>query len=327
MPVLNFFPCKLGGELVIWRNEDISSTEYHQLREKHCFIRFPDNRRKMAYPMRGGYEILLSELGFRPIPVKTSDYLSAFSDLCKYGFVSFLMDLGFQALHENPAKVEASSIAKLYNTDSPIYEFPPSDPELVIYEGVGVRKQYWNPPTSGPIGGISIRYTTTPYFVKPLDEILEGVEDFSPYVQMKCPVDCGKKDCPFYSEKRLIGKFIGFADGGFPCKMLEGDYKKFVRLSDRRQGIEENPPANRVSIERNLATISQWAEKRHGKKDILTEIREARGEEIAGRKNPKKVVHDYKSTLKLIELLPEQFQLPNGQPVTWDKNMLRIEVL
>lgn len=322
MPVLNFFPCGLKEELVVWQNISISSVEYQKLAEKHQFIRFPDNKRKIAYPMRPGCEGILNSLGFKSVTVRTSDYLNAFSDLCKYGFVSLLMDEGFQAFHESPAEVERNSVSKLYG--SSIYQFPPSNPALKIYEGIEVRKQYWNFPTAGPIGGISISYITTPYFIKPMDEILEGT-DLTPYVRMECPMSCREKNCLFYSEGGLIGKFAKFTDNGFRCK-FEGGYEKFVLLLDKRPEVKENPPANRVNIEPSYATVCQWAEKKYGEEEIRTKIREARGELVSGKRNVNKARHEYNSILKLIDRLPTEFQLPNGQTATWDKNMLKIEV-
>ena len=114
MPALNFFQCKLEDKLVIWQNMGMSGNEYHKLGQTHESIRFPDNKRKIAYPMHSGCEGILDSLGFKPVTVRTSDYLNAFSDLCKYGFITFLMDNGFQALHESPAKVEANQVSKLY---------------------------------------------------------------------------------------------------------------------------------------------------------------------------------------------------------------------
>jgi len=324
MPLMNVLCCELeDDDLLIWKNPQISGEEFHAMKGRYDSIHFMNwQGDQIAIPRCGGWGRILDKLGFEEIGVNVEDYIGPFSELCVCGFVSLLMDEGFKPIRERQNMVKTNRASALYDVNSPIFEYR----ELKMYEGIRVRRQYWDTPGYPPFGGVSLKYTTTTYFTEPLDKVLGGIDMLGLWVQMNCPHNCENIECPFYSETRIIGRLKGFSKSGETCPSAT-DYSVFVDLYDRREGIDKNPPAHRVSMETSFPQIQQWAEKKYGDVTIRDEMDKVRGLRYEGRANPQKVRYEYESIMKFIKGLPSRFQLPNGQWARLEKNMLEVVVL
>jgi hypothetical protein len=324
---LNVFGCELQAEeLRVWRYPTKDNSTPQQLNER--FDSFAVSFRTppaAAYPMNEeGREKLDDEFltGFEERMVDPMEFLGPYANMCKYGFIRYLIDEhGWLPLQEDQEEVALNRVDRLFDPDP---RYSPVD-GLDVHSGLQIRSQYWNLPDHGPYVGLALNPKSTNHFTKPLDEMLDGVYTRDYWLRMNCPSDCTHEECTFHGETRAIGQFDAFTDGGEACR-YDDSGGPYVSLADSLDGIDTNPPADRVAIEANYENIKEWAVEKHGDRheDIAKEIpREAVDmPSYADRDDRAKYEHD--QLRDVVAEIGGEFPLPNGQTAELDTDPIEL---
>lgn len=319
MAKLNLFKVHLDRELRLWEIPDVPNKELKKIDNEFGIVL--DYINGIAYPSTEDEVELLDRLGFKRFTDAPENWLKPFANLCRYAFIEKLISEGFVPIHENQNKVKYNRVKELYRKDKSLFNFN----ELSLLEGLRIGSYYFNPPTSHPLVALVANYTTTLYFTEPLTSVIDGVDLGEFYVQMKCDPFCDKSSCTFFGESRFIGKFVGFTNEGELCQHENSVVDKYVKLYPRRDGLNANPCAARVSMERNDPLICKWASEKYGKddlKDVLDEARNLR--DSRGRQKKDKTGDYYRKLMKLIGNIDNTLRLPNGQIAKFEKEMLEV---
>ncbi|MEF8824756.1 MAG: hypothetical protein V5A27_00175 [Halapricum sp.] len=261
---LNVYECQLpGDDLRIWRypskNRDIPQI----IDERYDSITTDTEASPMiAVPTNDeGRQVLEDETEYELNTVPWRDYLWIYSNLVQYSVIRHLLENhDFTPLQVDQTEAQTHRVNEVYLSD-PVAE--PVD-GLEIRQGLKIRSRFWDLPDLGPFVGVNFRYTTTNLFTKPLNDVLDGVDDREFWLKMNCPADCIHEDCTFHGHDGLVGEFDGFTDTGEACQYAADGSSQYASLSPVVDGIGSNPPVERVAIEASYANIRQWATDKYG---------------------------------------------------------------
>ncbi|WP_144906763.1 hypothetical protein [Halobellus captivus] len=325
---LNIFGCELQAkDLRIWRYPTKDNSTPQQLNER--FDSFAVSFRTppaVAYPLnQEGREKLDDEFltGFEQRTVDPMEFLGPYANLCKYGFIRYLIDEhGWLPLQEDQTEVALNRVDRLFDPES---RYSPVD-GLDVHSGLQIRSQYWDLPGHGPYVGLVLNPRSTNHFTKPLDEVLDGVNETDYWLRMNCPSDCPHEDCTFHGETRAIGQFDAFTDGGEACRYSDSDDTPFVALADHLDGIDKNPPADRVAIEANYENIKEWTVDKHGNryKNIARDIPRKAVDMPSHADRDKRAKYEHDQLREVVAEIGGEFPLPNGQTVEFDTDPIKL---
>lgn len=264
MVYLNVYECQLpGDDLRIWRypsnNRDIPQI----IDERYDSITTDTEASpRIAVPTNDeGRQVLEDETEYELNTVPWRDYLWIYSNLVQYSVIRHLIENpDFTPLQVDQTEAQTHRVNEVYLSD-PVAE--PVD-GLEIRQGLKVRSRFWDLPDQGPFVGVNFSYTTTNLFTEPLDDVLDGVDDREFWLKMNCPADCTHEDCTFHGHDGLVGEFDGFTDTGEACQYAADSSGQYASLSPAVDGIDSNPPVERVAIEASYANIRQWATDKYG---------------------------------------------------------------
>ncbi|WP_101294152.1 hypothetical protein [Halegenticoccus soli] len=264
MAHLNVYECQLPNEdLRIWRHPSKNKDIPQSIDERYDSIT-TDTKASPAVAVptnEEGRRVLEEETGYEPNTVPWKDYLWIYSNLVQYSVIRHLIkNHEFTPLQVDQAEAKIHRVNQVYRTD-PVAE--PVD-GLEIRQGLKVRSRFWNLPDQGPFVGINFAYTTTNIFTEPLDDVLDGVHNQDYWLKMNCPADCPHEDCTFHGHAGLIGEFDGFTETGELCQYAADGSGQYASVSPAVDGIDSNPPVERVAIEASYANIRQWATDKYG---------------------------------------------------------------
>ena len=315
---LNVFGCDLHAkELRVWRYPSKDNSTPQRLNER--FDSFAVSFRTppaAAYPLnQEGREKLDDEFltGFEERMVNPMEFLGPYANMCKYGFVRHLIDEhGWQPLQADQNEVALNRVNRVFDPDP---RYSPVD-GLDIHSGLEIRPQFWDLPDHGPYVGLVLNPKSTNHFTKPLDEVLDVVYTQDYWLRMNCPSDCSYEECTFHGETRAVGKFDAFADGGEACRYDDSD-GPYVALADRLDGIDTNPPADRVAIEASYENIKEWAVDKHGDRyeDIAKDIPREAVDMPSYADRDDRASYEHDQLRDVVDEVGGEFPLPNGQTV------------
>lgn len=319
---LNVYECQLPDEdLRIWRypskNEDIPQS----IDERYaCITTDTKASPAIAVPTNeDGRQVLEEETGYEPNTISWKDHLWIYSNLVQYSVIRHLIENHeFTPLQVDQTEAKIHRVNEVYRTD-PLAE--PVD-GLEIRQGLKVRSRFWDLPNQGPFVGINFAYTTTNIFNEPLDEVLDGVGDRDYWLKMSCPADCQHEDCTFHGHSGLIGEFEGFSNTGETCEYSADGSGRYASVSPAVNGIDTNPPVERVAIEASYANIRQWATEKYGscQSDIIKDIGRERLGIPAGLSEKKASEREAKYELnqldEMVSQIDNDIELTTGQMIT-----------
>lgn len=319
---LNVYECQLpGDDLRIWRypsnNRDIPQI----INERYDSITTDTEASPMiAVPTNDeGRQVLEDETEYELNTVPWRDYLWIYSNLVQYSVIRHLIDNhDFTPLQVDQTQAQTHRVNEVYLSDrvaEPVEG-------LEIRQGLKVRSRFWDLPDQGPFVGVNFGYTTTNLFTKPLDDVLNGVDDREFWLKMNCPADCTHEDCTFHGHDGLVGGLDGFTDTGESCQYAADGSGQYASLSPAVDGIDSNPPVERVAIEASYANIRQWATNKYGSRhsSIIEDIDRDRlgipdhlSEEKASERESK---YELRQLNDLMDRIDRDIQLLTGQTLT-----------
>lgn len=319
---LNVYECQSGkDELVVWRWPSSDNRTPNLIDKRYDSVTTDtESSPAIAVPTNlDGLNVLENETNYEREEISWREHLWIYSNLLHYSIIRHLVDYhGFEPLQVDQDRARTNRIDEIYKTE------PLSEPVngLEIRAGLKVRVRFWNLPEQGPLVGVNFAYTTTNYFADPLDEILSGVDSVDYWLKMKCPSDCTHIQCTFYGQDGLIGKFSGFEDEGEACRYDSVSSNRYVNLSPSVEGIDSNPPVQRVAIEPSYPNIRQWAVEKYGSSEdgIVGEIDRNRlgvPEHVSdGDATNERYAFEQNRLKELIRNIGKEVSLPLGQSVT-----------
>ncbi|MDQ2074999.1 hypothetical protein RBH20_20990 [Haloarcula sp. H-GB4] len=319
---LNVYECQLpGDDLRIWRypsnNRDIPQI----IDERYDSVTTDTEASPMiAVPTNDeGRQVLEDETEYEQNSVPWQDYLWIYSNLVQYSVIRHLIENhDFTPLQVDQTEAQTHRVNEVYLTD-PVAE--PVD-GLEIRQGLKVRSRFWNFPDQGPFVGVNFAYTTTNIFTEPLEGVLDGVNNREFWLKMDCPADCTHGDCTFHGHDGLIGEFDGFTGSGEACQYAADGSGRYVSLSPAVDGIDANPPVQRVAMEASYANIRQWATDKYGSRHsgIIEDIGRGRlgipdrlSEEKASEREAK---YELGQLNDLMDQIDRDVELLTGQTLT-----------
>jgi len=261
---LNVYECQLpGDDLRIWRYPSNDRDIPQIIDERYDSITTDTEASPMiAVPTNDeGRQVLKDETEYELNTVPWRDYLWIYSNLVQYSVIRHLVENhNFTPLQVDQTEAQTHKVNEVYLVDR-VAE--PVD-GLEIRQGLRVRSRFWNLPDEGPFVGINFAYTTTNIFTEPLDDVLDGVDNREFWLKMNCPADCTHEDCTFHGHDGLVGEFDGFTNTGEACQYAGGGSDQYASLSPAVDGIDSNPPVERLAMEASYANIRQWATDKYG---------------------------------------------------------------
>lgn len=316
---LNVYECQFPeDDLRIWRYPSFDKDRPQSIDERFDSVTIDmEASPTIAVPTNAdGREVLEEGTGYEQSTVPWQDYLAISSNLVQYGTIKHLVNHhDFVPLQVDQNDARTNRVNEVYKLD-PIAE--PVD-GLEIRQGLKVRSRFWDLPDHGPFVGLIFAYTTTNYFIDPLDEVLDGTDQQDYWLKMNCPSDCPHEDCTFHGHSGLIGQFDGFAASGEECQYDDGS-DRFVSLSLTVDGISTNPPVERVAIEPSYDNIRQWATDKYGAQhsDIIEDIgRDRLGiPEYLDDYSGQEFQYEWGRLEELVGEIDRDITLPTGQTVT-----------
>lgn len=319
---LNVYECQLPeDDLQIWRypsnNHDIPKIideRYDSITtdtEVSPMIAVPTNDK--------GRQVLDDETEYEQNTVPWKEYLWIYSNLVQYSVIRHLIENhDFTPLQVAQNEAQTHRVNEVYRTD-PVAE--PVD-GLEIRQGLKVRSRFWNLPDQGPFVGVNFAYTTTNIFTEPLDDVLDGVDDQEYWLKMNCPADCTHEDCTFHSHNGLVGELDEFTGSGEACQYAADGSGQYASVSPNVEGIDTNPPVERVTIEANYANIRQWATEKYGSRhsSIIEDIGRDRldiPDRLSERKaSEREAKYELGQLNELMDQIDRDVELLTGQTLT-----------